>query len=91
MCPPFAHGYSVARKEWCRFYIDSLGEIDWNKNAMDNLVLKEERRDVLKALVTSHNFPSDARDQVKQKGKGLVILLHGTPGSGKTLTAGTWT
>ncbi|KAF2455723.1 P-loop containing nucleoside triphosphate hydrolase protein [Lineolata rhizophorae] len=26
-------------------------------------------------------------DQIQQKGKGLVVLLHGTPGSGKTLTA----
>jgi ATP-dependent 26S proteasome regulatory subunit len=26
---------------------------------------------------------------MRQKGKGLVVLLYGTPGSGKTLTAET--
>lgn len=44
---------------------------------------------MLEALVSSHSFPVNARDQPEQKGKGLVILLHGTPGSGKTLTAET--
>jgi len=81
-------GYSLARKDWCRFYIDSISEIDWNSRAFEELVLAEERKSVLEALVTSHEFPSDVRDQTKQKGKGLVILLHGTPGSGKTLSAG---
>jgi poly(3-hydroxybutyrate) depolymerase len=33
-------------------------------------------------------FPKKSRDEVILKGKGLVILLHGSPGSGKTLTAG---
>jgi ATP-dependent 26S proteasome regulatory subunit len=39
--------------------------------------------------VTSHRYPEDVRNQTEQKGKGLVILLHGSPGSGKTLTAET--
>ncbi|KAK7966482.1 uncharacterized protein PG986_000759 [Apiospora aurea] len=33
--------------------------------------------------------PLSARDQSLAKGKGLGLLLHGTPGSGKTLTAET--
>jgi SpoVK/Ycf46/Vps4 family AAA+-type ATPase len=42
-------------------------------------------------LVSSHRFPDpeNIRDQGELKGKGLVILLHGAPGSGKTLTAET--
>lgn len=31
---------------------------------------------------------SDFKDLVDGKGKGLVALLHGAPGTGKTLTAG---
>ncbi|KAJ2996046.1 hypothetical protein NUW58_g1095 [Xylaria curta] len=42
---------------------------------------------VLEVLVTSHSYPENARDQPEQKGKGLVVLLHGSPGSGKTLSA----
>ncbi|KAJ9602076.1 hypothetical protein H2200_013436 [Cladophialophora chaetospira] len=88
LCPPYAYGFSLSRKEWCRFYIDNLSDPDWNKSALDGLILPEERKSVLQALVFSHTFPHRARDEMKLKGKGLVILLHGNPGSGKTLTAG---
>jgi SpoVK/Ycf46/Vps4 family AAA+-type ATPase len=88
LCPPYTYGYSLARKTWCKFYIDCLSDIEWNRSALDILVLTERRKSVLEALVFSHAFPDLVRDETKQKGKGLVILLHGSPGSGKTLTAG---
>jgi hypothetical protein len=87
-CPPFTYGYSLARKEWCRFYVDNIRKVQWKENSFDSLVIKDSQKLVLRALVSSHAFPSDVRDQTRQKGKGLVILLHGSPGSGKTLTAG---
>lgn len=36
----------------------------------------------------AHEFPSGAVDLFTQKGKGLVVLLYGSPGTGKTMTAG---
>ena len=87
LCPPFVYGFSLARKEWCRFYLTLIREIDWNKNSFDSLVMNDSQKMLLQALVSSHAFPDNPRDQMRQKGKGLVILLHGTPGSGKTLTA----
>jgi len=88
LCPPFTYGFSLTRKLWCRFYIDDISDIEWNSSALDSLILPEGRKSVLEALVFSHAFPSGARDEMRQKGKGLVVLLHGSPGSGKTLTAG---
>lgn len=88
LCPPYTHGFSLARKDWCRLYIDNISDIDWNKSMLENLILPEERKSVLEALVFSHGFPDRVREEMKQKGKGLVVLLHGSPGSGKTLTAG---
>ena len=88
LCPPYTHGFSLARKGWCKFYIDNISDVDWNSSALDGLILPEERKSVLEALVFSHAFPDRVRDEMKQKGKGLVVLLHGSPGSGKTLTAG---
>ncbi|KAI0437025.1 P-loop containing nucleoside triphosphate hydrolase protein [Xylaria telfairii] len=86
-CPPFAIGYSLAKKEWCRFLVENLRPVQWKPDAWEKLILEEEQKLVLQALVTSHSYPENARDQPEQKGKGLVILLHGTPGSGKTLSA----
>lgn len=86
-CPPFVIGYSLAKKEWCRFLVPNLSPVNWKNDAWDKLILEEEQKLVLQALVTSHAYPENARDQPEQKGKGLVILLHGSPGSGKTLSA----
>jgi hypothetical protein len=87
LCPPFTIGFSLAKKEWCRFYLPNLTEIKWQKDSFDQLVMKAPHKTLLQALVTNHNFPDNPRDGSQQKGKGLVVLLHGTPGSGKTLTA----
>lgn len=89
LCPPYALGYSLSRKDWCRFFVDSTKDVKWKQNVWETLILSDEQKRVLQALVTSHSFPENARDQPEQKGKGLVILLHGSPGSGKTLTAET--
>ncbi|KAI0021214.1 P-loop containing nucleoside triphosphate hydrolase protein [Xylariomycetidae sp. FL0641] len=87
LTPPFVFGYSLTKKTWCRFLIMNLSPVRWKQNAWENLILEEEQKSVLQALVTSHPYPANPRDQPEQKGKGLVILLHGAPGSGKTLSA----
>lgn len=87
LCPPFVYGFSLTRKDWCQFYLTKIHEVNWDKNRFDSLVMNGSQKTLLRALVSSHTFPDNPRDQMQQKGKGLVILLHGTPGSGKTLTA----
>ncbi|MCJ1391363.1 hypothetical protein MMC18_004226 [Xylographa bjoerkii] len=89
LCPPFTLGYALDRKVWCRLFIDNLQYINWLPEPMDSLILPNTQKRILRALVHSHIFPAQARDEWGLKGKGLVILLHGTPGSGKTLTAET--
>ncbi|KAJ4383387.1 hypothetical protein N0V86_001434 [Didymella sp. IMI 355093] len=88
-CPPFVYGYSAARKDWSKLYLVSIRETVWKKTMMDDLVMDNEQKTLLKALVTSHSFPTNPGDIMQQKGKGLVVLLHGSPGAGKTLTAET--
>lgn len=89
LCPPYAYGYSLSRKDWCRFFVDLMDDVKWKDGVWDSLILAPQQKLVLQALVTSHEFPDNARDEPEQKGKGLVVLLYGTPGSGKTLTAET--
>ncbi|KAH9204623.1 P-loop containing nucleoside triphosphate hydrolase protein, partial [Leptodontidium sp. 2 PMI_412] len=59
------------------------------EDLFENLVLLAEEKDLLLALAKSH---CDAKaktfdDFVIGKGRGIVILLDGPPGIGKTLTA----
>jgi hypothetical protein len=75
LCPPYAIGFSLDRKEWCRYLADGLREVAWKDDAWKALILDEEEKTVLQALVTSHRYPGNARNQPEQKGKGLVILL----------------
>ncbi|KAI1461859.1 P-loop containing nucleoside triphosphate hydrolase protein [Annulohypoxylon moriforme] len=88
-CPPYTHGYSLGRKQWCRFFVDNISEVKWSSKAWDSLILPDKEKHLLRALISSHAYSRKPRDSMKQKGKGLVVLLHGTPGSGKTLTAET--
>ncbi|KAF4939027.1 Cell division cycle protein 48-like protein [Colletotrichum fructicola] len=86
-CPPYVFGFSLSRKLWCRFFLDNLDPVEWIDNAWDSLILEKKQKSVIQALITSHTYPDNPRNQPEQKGKGLVVLLHGTPGCGKTLTA----
>ena len=55
-------------------------------------MLPSESKDLVRALVASHTARKerdDFDDIVKGKGKGLIFVLHGPPGVGKTLTAET--
>jgi len=88
LCPPYVDGFSPSLKQWCRFTIDLISDPKWKENAFDRLILNPAPKRVIKSLVSAHEFPeSAARDHQDSKGKGLVVLLHGTPGTGKTLTA----
>lgn len=88
-CPPYTLGYSLVRKNWCRFFVDYIRDVEWNPSVWDSLVLPDKEKHLLQALISSHNYSMAPLDVMQQKGKGLVVLLHGTPGSGKTLTAET--
>jgi len=88
LCPPYANGFSLEMKEWCKFFVDFLHPFEWKSNAMGALMLPDAERKPIRSLVTHHRFPDQARDATQQKGKGLIFLLHGSPGTGKILTAG---
>lgn len=78
--------------------VDNLSEPEFDNAMIENLVLNPKHTDLLKALAKSfirlNRFEEESlqepwsADFVKGKGSGLIFLLHGKPGVGKTLTAG---
>ena len=70
--------------------VEHIRDVNWNKDIFDHrLVLQEEKKELIRALITVHIGKSNAvkTDFMEGKGEGLIILLHGGPGTGKTLTA----
>ncbi|CAI9632725.1 unnamed protein product [Alternaria burnsii] len=90
MLPATIKGYGFHNKKWNVLMVDHIRDIKWNSGVFEQrLVLQEGKKELVKALVTVHIEKSrDIKmDFMDGKGEGLIMLLHGGPGTGKTLTA----
>ncbi|KAF4460340.1 AAA family ATPase [Fusarium albosuccineum] len=88
LLPPMTYGFNLQEKRWVSLSVEKIEPAKWNKKAFDRLVLDSKTKDLIYALVdvqTSKDKKMD--DIIAGKGNGLIILLHGSPGTGKTLTA----
>ncbi|PVH88747.1 P-loop containing nucleoside triphosphate hydrolase protein, partial [Cadophora sp. DSE1049] len=88
LCPARVRGYSFLEKIWAFFLVDDVQEIDWHTNAFESLELDPRMKSAILAMVSTHRHNDNFDDIIPGKGKGLVFLLYGRPGLGKTLTAG---
>lgn len=91
-CPPLVPMYSFSVRRWCLAFIDDLSPIDWKPDVLKELQIDGEIKTAIQGLV--HGFSAHATtfdDFIDGKGQGLVFLLHGPPGCGKTMTAGEFT
>lgn len=87
-CNYRALGFSFAAKKWGTFAVSSMTDVIWNRAAFDRLILDNKKRRLISSLVLSHRTDEGAlADIIADKSKGLVGLLSGSPGVGKTLTA----
>lgn len=68
--------------------MDRIREIVWSDEPYQSLVLDPDQKKLILSLVKQQSERAKALDDfVQGKGKGLVGLLSGRPGCGKTLTA----
>ena len=96
LLPCSVHGFVLRSRKWRTFNIDDVDDIKYS-SGFDDLVLPSGHKETLEALVKNHLREGSAigkkrnskvsMDLVTGKGKGLIILLHGAPGVGKTSTA----
>ena len=97
--PPRVLGYSTKEKIWGQFAVDQTSEMPARETSTfrEKLQLRKDYKQLIEALVDEHRGKREdtageqvqVKDVVEDKGKGLVLLLHGPPGVGKTLTAET--
>ncbi|KAJ4322672.1 hypothetical protein N0V84_004697 [Fusarium piperis] len=91
LCPARIPGFSLRHRRWGWFLIDEayLTDIEWKADPFQYLVMEESRKKVIEHLVKGHMNGGgyDFDDLVAGKGRGLIILLRGAPGLGKTLMA----
>ncbi|KAK7432423.1 hypothetical protein QQZ08_000985 [Neonectria magnoliae] len=88
MTYPIVRGYALKNKRWMEFFIDDVAEVNFNGQAFSSLVLPEDQKELILAFAQSQVKYKDAFDDIiSGKGKGIIMLLSGGPGIGKTLTA----
>ena len=75
-------------KKWLEFSIGSVKNITFNESAFESLALPQDHKELILAVTGSQAKNKESFDDVIQgKGKGMIMLLSGPPGVGKTLTA----
>ncbi|KAI1417922.1 AAA family ATPase [Hypoxylon sp. FL1857] len=87
--PQTIKGYNLRRKKWFDLDVDKIREVKWNKKAFERLVVNKETKELIQALVMTRLQAEKGTDLISGKGNGLIMLLHGGPGTGKTFTAET--
>ena len=89
LATPIVYGFALDDHQWAEFNIDLVEKIVWNDAAFANLVLPEDKKSLVEALVTAHGAKDRIGfdDFIVGKGQGLVINLFGPPGVGKTMSA----
>lgn len=87
---PFVYGYGLSHgKEWGLLAIGKLSKIVYRNDVYSELYLPEINGTDKKSLILNFikNKDNFIKDTISGKGEGIIFLLHGPSGVGKTLTA----
>ncbi|ODA81303.1 hypothetical protein RJ55_04268 [Drechmeria coniospora] len=79
--------FSLKHKSWKHVELDNLEPIAVTVDPFSRLVIEDNYKEVIESMVDAYLSNAQFYDIIKGKGRGLIVLLHGGPGTGKTLTA----
>lgn len=89
VCPSNITVYSLDDNDWYSVDVGRLKDKEWRPKTFDRLVLEQDRKDTLIRLAKTNSKlmqSKKSKDVIEGKGKGVVLLLHGPPGVGKTVS-----
>ncbi|KAI9863117.1 MAG: hypothetical protein M1813_003937 [Trichoglossum hirsutum] len=101
LLPEKIYGFILRNRKWVAFTIDDIRDVIPTEENFKDLVIPPRHKRIVEALVKTHSRGSRAVDKgilqrgnikhhvdfVRGKGEGVIMLLHGPPGVGKTSTA----
>ena len=89
VCPSNIIVFSLKNQNWYSVDVTGLTPKIWKPEVLDRLVLDREKKDALTLIASTNSQAVQAAksvDVIEGKGKGVVLLLHGPPGVGKTVS-----
>ncbi|KAK0656969.1 hypothetical protein B0T16DRAFT_344447 [Cercophora newfieldiana] len=97
LLPSRIFAYVLRDRKFAQLIVHQLKEVKRSGDAFTYLKIKQRHKDIIQSLVEDHfqrkssdragGVDFSSIDLIRGKGKGLIILLHGVPGVGKTATA----
>ena len=73
---PVVLGFAFSEKLWLELTVSGINNIDWNEGAYDSLVLPDNQKAIVKALVQSHTFEGSRNIDDVIQGTLMTYPLH---------------
>ncbi|KAH7014439.1 uncharacterized protein B0I36DRAFT_338730 [Microdochium trichocladiopsis] len=90
ICRNVTAAFALKQKLWVKMVkVNHLSKIEYNGDPFLSLQMPSHKKQFIRRLVEGFRRSKDGSydDVIEGKGRGLIFLLYGPPGLGKTLTA----
>jgi SpoVK/Ycf46/Vps4 family AAA+-type ATPase len=92
LLPSAAPGFDLRSNKWHKLSLSHLTPVEWNKSAFSSLALEHNTKEMIQALLVygtrrSQKDKNSELDVLHNDAHNLVMLFHGSPGTGKTFAA----
>ncbi|KAI1297570.1 hypothetical protein F5Y03DRAFT_278096 [Xylaria venustula] len=100
LLPKRMFAYALRERRFIPVNANFIKPVRRQTGVFENLKILKDYKDIVRGLVASHfqrksferryidmSAEGPSQDLIQNKGRGLVVLLHGVPGVGKTATA----